>query len=243
MIPFAKDQHSAHRDPRLDDLFASGEEGDWWWFHTKFMNLKGFNEQISSVTGQVNELELTPLDDVSNKRANTRLADENSTLSGYQCAYFDGTSLSDTLHYDFGSTIAQPGTIILALKSSDTDTGIYCTGSSDSLRWQISNDGGDDIVAFAGSELDSTFNSPIGTKVLAVEYNGASSRFIRNGTVTATGNAGSQGTDQLTLGAVWDETFPAEFFLFAALFIDRILTSDELDRAQRILGSKGGITW
>lgn len=237
MIPFASSLMAQKgRDASLDDLFSGGETGDWWWFDTEFMDVKTFNQQIRNVVGQVNGLALTPLVDADNKRPNTRLS------GGYQCAYFDG-GVADTLQHVFGSTIPQPGTIILALTSSDTDTGAYVTGSSAAVRWQISNDSSDNIIAYSGATLDSAFNSPIGTKVLSAEYNGASSRFRRNGTTTATGNAGTQGTNRFLFGALWDETFPAEFYLFAALGISRILTASELDRAERILGSKGGITW
>jgi hypothetical protein len=117
------------------------------------------------------------------------------------------------------------------------------SGSSTLVRWQISNDGSNNIIAYAGATLDSTLNMPMGTKVLAAEFNGASSKFRVNGTQAATGNAGTQTTDQLTLGGLWDASFCGSMNIYGALFIDRILTAGEMDRAERLLGSYAGLTW
>jgi hypothetical protein len=217
----------------LDDLFANGEIGDWWRFDSENTTVGAVSQLIDTATGIVNGRVLS-----QSTEANRPIL---TTVSGTECAHFGNGS--DYLIHSLGSTVAQPGTIIISIADTATSTHPIITGSSSSSRWQINNDSDDDIIAYAGAELDSGFNAPIGTKVLTVEFNGASSKFRRNGVQTASGNAGSQSTNQITIGALWDGSFPGDFSVWSLLFIDRILTASELDRAERLLGGHAGLSW
>lgn len=216
----------------LSDLFGSGETGDWWIFDNVHTNATADGQSITAATGIVNGLVMT----------NPATAPTLASLSGLWAMRTHFGS-NDRLHYNFGSDISQPGTIILALGSSETTTHVICTGSSTTKRWQISDSSGGDIIMFAGSTLDSTINENYGTKAFTAEFNGASSVFRSNGTQTASGNAGTQATNQFTLGALYDGSFPGDINFYAALFINRLLTSTERDRAERLLGSYAGLSW
>lgn len=224
-------------DPSV--LFGGGEVGDWWVFDPANTDAAVDEDPITVATGLVNGLILedagtTPptLQDVGGGKWAARTRNDNS----------------GRLFHTFGSSVAQPLTIILCVGDSDTSTHILCTGSSSGSRCQISNSGGGDLIMFAGSTLDTTINEPPAStpKVFTAQFNGGSSLFRSNGTQTATGNAGTQGTNQLTLGALYDGTFPGSVNFYAALFIDRILTAgagNELDLAERGMGVYAGLTW
>lgn len=215
-------------------LFANGEIGDLWRFDADNTNATVVTDPVNEATGLVNS---RVMDDLDPAGSSATLVQVNGNFA----AQFDAGS--DLLYHNFGSTVVQPGTIILCLGDSDVTTHVLATGSSAALRWQISNDGSDNIIAFAGATLDSTINAPIGTKVLAAVFNGASSVFRVNGVQVATGNAGTQGTDRLTLGALYDGTFAGTVNFYSAMFINRLLTAPELDGAERLLGSHAGLSW
>lgn len=216
----------------LNYLFANGETGDYWVFDNVHTDAATIGAEISSAIGLANGLNLSAPD-----MSHT----PNLTMTSRMGADFDGSA--DRLRHAFGSTIAQPGTIIICVFDNATSTHGIVTGSAAGSRWQISVDSANDLIAFASAEMDSGQNAPIDTKVLTVEYNGASSRFRINGTQVATGNVGTQGTNQLTLGAIWDGTFGMNGKVYGLLFINRILTGAERDDAERFLGSLVGLTW
>lgn len=221
----------------LSDLFANGETGDWWRFDVANTDATTTPENFTVATGLVNGLLLEDADPAN--------VPNTTTISGNEVGHFNGPS--DRLLLNFGSTIAQPGTIIISLSNTSVNTSrVIVTGSSTTLRWQISVDGSSNVIGFAGATLDSTINVPIGAKVLTYEFNGASSKIRINGTQTASGNMGTQGTNQLTVGSLYDGTIGPTEDIFSVLFINRLLTSGaggELDRAERLLGSHQGLTW
>jgi hypothetical protein len=216
----------------LNYLFAGGETGDYWVFDNVHTNAATINAEISSAIGLANGLNLSAPD-----MANT----PNLTMASRMGADFDG--VGDRLQYAIGSTIAQPGTIIICLLDNSTATHGIVTGSSTTLRWQISNDSSDNIIMFAGTSKDTTINAGFGTKVFTAQFNGASSLFRQNGTQVASGTAGAQSTNQVTVGAIYDGTFGMDGKVYGLLFIDRILTTAERDDAERFLGSLSGLTW
>lgn len=216
----------------LKSLFAGGETGDWWVFDNVHTDQTTNGGNITTATGLINGRVMTS--------AGTS---PTLNLASGKWAMRSAGSGGSRMAHNFGS-VAQPGTIILALGNSQAGSArIFATGSSSGSRWQISNDSSDNIIAFAGSTLDSTINSAMGTRLLTVEFNGASSKFRVDGTQTAAATTGTQATDQLTLGALYDGTFPSTTNFYSALFINRILTTNERDMAERVLGSYAGLTW
>ncbi len=216
----------------LVDLFANGEIGDFWIFDDVYTDGNNDGDPVTTATGAVNGRVL--------EDAGTSPTLES--ISG-RWAVQTGPGGGSRLFHALGSTVAQPGTIILCSSSGELDTHSIVTGSLTTLRWQISTNSGGDIIAFAGSSLDSTINENYATQVFAVEFNGASSKFRVNGTQTAAATTGTQSTNQITIGALWDGTSLGTTQFYALLFINRLLTASELDRAERMLGSKGGVTW
>lgn len=217
----------------LADLFASGELGEHWRFDNVHTNQTVVDGDVTAATGLANGLVMT----------NPATAPVLKLVSGfYAMQTFGG---GRRLKYTFGSNLTQPGTLIVCVGDTDVATHVIATGSSSTLRWQISNDGSGNLIGFAGASLDSTIDEPVAStpKVFAVEFNGASSKFRVNGTQTATGNAGTQSTNQLTLGALYDGTFGGSINFFGAFIINRLLTSTERDRVERLLGSYAGLTW
>jgi hypothetical protein len=218
----------------LSDLFANGEVGDWWRFDAANTNSTGVGTAFTTATGIVNGLVLSEADAGGTSPGIV-------ATGGYEAANID--SASERLIYNFGSTIAQPGTIIICLFGNTLATHVILTGSSAAVRWHLANNSTDDIIMFAGTTLDSTINADYGTKVFTAEFNGASSVFRSNGTQTATGNAGTQGTNRITLGALYDGTNTFDGRVYSLLVIDRLLTSTERDRAERLFGSHAGLSW
>lgn len=214
----------------LADLFANGEVGDWWRFDNVHTNAASAGATCTSATGIINGRVLS-----SSNNAELQSSGGNFFLN----------MTSDMFIHNFGSTRPQPGTVIICVNDTDTTTHVVYSGSSSALRWQLSNSGSGDIILFAGATLDTTVNegAGFGLKVVTGVFNGASSLSRFNGTQTATGNAGTQGTDRITLGALYDGTFGGSINVYSLLVIDRLLTASELDRAERLLGSHAGLTW
>jgi hypothetical protein len=223
----------------LSDLFAGGEDGDWWRFDVANTTATAVGDPFLTATGIINALALTAPSG-SNRP-------EIGNATGYEYASFLGAT-ADRLIHTFGSDISQPGTIIACMSDGDTSTHAIYTGSSSTKRWQLSNSSGGDLIMFAGSTLDTTLNEPPASTavVFTAEFNGGSSVFRRNGTQLVTGSAGTQVTNQLTVGAVWDGSSAGSITVYSLLFIDRLLTTGdggERDRAERLLGSHAGVTW
>lgn len=216
----------------LDDLFANSEIGDTWRFNSSNMSLSGAT--ILSATGLANAL-LMPAGGGS---------PQLNTISGNQCATFDGND--DHLEHDFGSAISQPITIILSTDVIGSNTNAILAGSDNLTRCQIQQDNSNRLLGYAGSNLLSGRTAPMEKAVVAMEFNGASSKIYVNGVLTATGNMGSDTTDFLTLAAWADATSEWAGSMYGAMLINRLLTTGsggELDRAMRLLGSWGGNTW
>lgn len=230
--PYAYAASAPPFDPAT--LFTGGEVGDFWRFDAANTDANAVNDPITVATGVVNGLLLEEVDPAG---SSATLTDISGNIAG------NFNSASERMDYDFGSTIAQPATIIICIGDNDLATHIIVTGSAAGSRMQISNDSSDNIIMFAGSTLDTTINANFGTKVFTAEFNGASSKFRQNGTQTATGNAGTQGTNRITISALWDGTFPGSMNIYSLLFIDRILTSTELDDVERLMGSHAGLSW
>lgn len=226
-------RHGPSYPSTLNHLFTGGETGDHWVFDNVHTNAASDGANITTATGLVNGRVMT----------NPGTAPKLRSLSGKWAMDSNGSGVR--LHHNFGSAVAQPGTIIICLQDSSVATHIIATGDSSSSRWQINNDSSGNIIMYAGSTLDTTLNEPPAdpVKVFTAEFNGASSKFRSNGTQTATGNAGTQSTAQLTIAALYDGTFNGAFYTYSALFINRILTAGELDGAERLLGSYAGLTW
>lgn len=218
----------------LNHLFTGGETGDHWVFDDTHTTHSGVGTDITAATGLVNGLVMTGPDAANRPDLNL--------VSGRYSALFDGNG--DRLKYTFGANVSQPGTIILAGNSTDPNNpkGIV-TGSSTTLRWQMSVDGSGNIIIYAGASLDTTRNAALGNQVFTAVYNGASSLSRFNGTQTASGNAGTQQTNQVTIGALYDGTLGFTLNAYSLLFINRILTPTELDGAERLMGTYGGLSW
>ena len=54
---------------------------------------------------------------------------------------------------------------------------------------------------------------------------------------------GSQGTNQITLGALYDGTLGLGIDVYSLVFINRLLTASELDMVERLFGSHAGLSW
>lgn len=227
-------RHGAAFNPA--SLFTGGETGDYWRFDAANTDANVATDPIGTATGVVNGRTLVQATAV-NKPTLT-------TVSGREAASFDASGANDDwLIHSFGSTVSQPATLIVCLGDTSTLTHVIATGSSTTSRMQLSVDGSNNVIIYAGSTLDSTNNAPIGTKVITGIFDGASSKTRYNGTQTATGNAGTQSTNQLTVGALWDGTFAGTNVIYSLLFINRLLTSDELNNAERYLGAHAGLSW
>lgn len=209
----------------LSPIFASGEEGDVWSFDPTNLVTSG---AITTVTGLINGLNLTV---PAGTGPNLGKSDDR----------WVGRFSGNRMIHAFGSTLTQAGTIILGIRSADTNTHAIVTGSGSSSRWQLSNDSGDDLIAFANSELDSGLNAPVGHAAIGALFNGASSAYYKDGSVVATGNVGTQGTNQITIGALWDGTFSLTGDIFAVFIVDRELTAGELSDVFTYMAARSNV--
>jgi len=129
-----------------------------------------------------------------------------SVVNGRAAIEFDGaTDLMKTYNSTF--TIAQPDTFFIVYKSLDANTAsrAYIFDSRDSANRQIYGRGGaSDVRMYANIDLIAsglTYPFP-SFQVTSGTFNGASSSISRNGTVAATGNAGSSSLNGLTVGGL-----------------------------------------
>lgn len=210
-------------DHPLAALFAGGETGDVWRFDQQNTDAAGTSsDPFSTATGSINGLQLT-------QGTGTRQPKIRIT-NGVEMAYFDG---SDMLTHTFEADVAQPGTIIIGLSSTDTTTHAIYTGSSSTKRWQLSNSSTDDLLAVADATLSiSPLKTPLNNAVISSIYNGASSSVRVNRGQRISGNAGAVATNQISLGALWDATVAFTGDIAGFIFINRVLTTAELKLAE-----------
>jgi hypothetical protein len=215
-------------------LFTSGEVGDLWRFDNVHTDQTVVGSNISAATGLVNGHVLGVADPAN--------LPDLAQPSGIYAARFDGSA--DRLIYNFGTNIAQPGTIIICVNDGSIATHSLVSGSSSTLRWQLGTSSANFVILFAGSTYTTTLAENYGFKVLTAEFNGTSSKLYANGTqIGTTGNAGTQATNQITVGANFDGSGGFNGDIYSVLIISRLLTSTERDRAERLLGSHAGLTW
>jgi hypothetical protein len=216
----------------IEDLFANGELGDYWRYDLANTDANALNDPFTTATGLVNGLVMN----VGDPTKTPEIIDLNGVEVG------DFGTPSDRMVYNFGGAVPQPGTIIIAIQSVlDLASRVVYSGSAVGSRWQLSINSTSDIISFAGLSLDSGRDKPFGTHIITSEFNGASSSISFRGdggtSSLATGNAGSQSTDQICLGSLWDGTIGAGFICPALLMIDRLLTASEKDGVEQLFAT------
>lgn len=211
-------------------LFANGEIGDYWRFNASHVTVAG--GIITAAYGLINGLQL-----VNGAGATPTLA----TVGGIETADF-GTA--DFLKRDLISAISQPGTFVTGVTGFSNDiTGQVIVGSDIATRWQMSIDGSNRLVAYAGTQINTQRVSPRSTPQICVTvFNGASSKIRLNGLPMLTGNAGSNTTDFLSVGGYGDGSNPFIDNIIDFLFINRVLTASEMDIVERYFASVQQVT-
>lgn len=235
MMPFDALRMRNPASSSLSGLWQPGDFGDWWRFDAANTDADAESDPITLATGNLNGLLLEDADPANVPNLNT--------VSGNQAGRFSAPS--DRLFLNFGSTIPQPITIIVSLNNGSVGTSsVIVTGSSTTLRCQISVDSSSRLIGFAGTTLLSGTTVPIGAKVLTFVFNGASSKIRINGTQVASGNMGTQGTDQITVGALYDGTNgPTEDIFSLAFHAGRVPSDSELNITERAMGAHQGLSW
>lgn len=205
----------------LTPLFAGGEFGDLWRFDQAHTDAAGTaSDPFGVAYGLINGLQLT--------QGTAGLKPKVRVTDGIEVGYFDG---GDLLQLIFGVDVPQPGTIIIALDSTDVSTHIiYTSQLASTKRWQLSNNSSDNVELFAGTSLTG-IRSPLGKAVITGVFDGASSKQRRGRGTRRTGNAGTQVTDSLFVGGyASNPSFTGD--VVGILFIDRVLTDTEIKDAE-----------
>lgn len=207
-------------------LFGAGDDGDLWEFNPANTDASADGDPITTATGLKNSYVLA-------NAGNPTLKDMGG---GKWAADFDG--VGDRLEHTFGTALVQPGTIVMACYNVDTNTHVMVTGGTATSRWQISNDSGGDLIAFAGAEIDTFINegwlSDTRGHIYSVVFNGTSSDFRVDGARCRNGaNLGAYGLDKLVIGGQYDGTLHGTFQCFGIMVIDRVLSTSELKTAER----------
>lgn len=221
----------------LADLFASGEVGGFWIGDGPNTDGNVAGDSVTTATDTIFGHVMTLSANIAQPKLEASGSNVGTRFNG-------GTGSGQRLIYNFGSDIPQPYAIAVCITTGDTGSTIIATGSSSTKRGQISLDSSSNLIGFDGATLDSTINAPLGTRMLYHEANGASSKWFVDDSTTAkaTGNAGTQVTNQLTIGALWDGTFDCNGLYFAWLIISRIPNATERARIMTRLGACGGLT-
>lgn len=140
---------------------------------------------------------------------------------------------------DWGSTLAQPNTIVLVVRSPTTTTDFVDT-SPTTNRHLI--DGASGLRMFAGTALtdnptDAFDDSP---HLLIATFNGGSSSMRVDGVQVSSGNAGTQGMGPMIL---WSGTFQSSAVKFAFVGVyTSAMSVDEIATTETFFMSKYGIT-
>ena len=209
-------------------IFGGGEIGDAWRFDAEHTDVSG--STVTSVTGLANGLVLDP----------NGTAPQLGAIGGYDCITF----ASAHLVYDFASNVAQPGVVMVSVNALSGVSQALFASDDTNARWQMNIDSDGDITAYTdalgGVSVGSNRRSPTEKAVITLIVDGANSKIRFNGVEVASGNLGTMLTSMFSIagwgaGGTW---FSGS--MFGALFVDRKLTDDELDYAEKRLAAWGG---
>lgn len=158
--------------------------------------------------------------------------------SGVKFIRFDGV---DDGMVATGLVYAQPTTMILVARYrlyGSSANPVFLSGRS-ATRQAIYDAGATDGI-FAGTATNTTIANTDSVSFYAVQFNGASSYYQRNGNRKAGINPGAGGIEGLTMGRDYNATADCSIDVFAFYLYGRLITDDELTRIRLYAQSKYG---
>lgn len=150
----------------------------------------------------------------------------------------DGSDFMQTAAF---TAMAQPSTLVVIGKTMMTSGNRgFVDGIASTNRRLIYRSSGGSFVANAGASLaNGTANT--NAHLFVTEFNGASTRFDRDGT-SVTGDAGTQTATGLTLFSFWDGSNQLSGFLAFVGLLDGTLTAGELADLEAWAATHYGLT-
>ena len=156
---------------------------------------------------------------------------------------FDG--VDDWLSAEYAAVISQPNTASVSFVMNNLSGTVSVFGaitSSNSNR-QLAYKGIGGERWFAGSTAD-LFDVTEGVNTLLVgEFSGASSFVKQNGATKRVGDSGLNGTDGVTLGALYSNgSFPTNIDFYGFLCVSGAKTPQQIKDIESYLAQKSGVT-
>ena len=173
----------------VSSIGAIGGLAAWYSADSVHLATENFVDTLYDVSG--NERHAVQL--TASKRPIWIYADES--INNQPTLLFDG---GDGLSADFKGPVSQPNCVFVVWKQNTAGIATCFTGSTSSPCNQLYYNGGTSI--YAGKTITSTFNAPFNHSVFQANFNGGESSLFVNGTLVCKGDAGSQGTNGLTIG-------------------------------------------
>jgi hypothetical protein len=168
---------------------------------------------------------------------------KTNILNSKAIVRFDGTN--DYLTTPTFTALAQPNTVIGVVKSTAPSTNdVFWDGTSSGHRNLSWNAAGDQWYAFAGSTLGYGAILTSGSFfIVAVTYNGASSKMWKGGGAAVVGNANTNDIAQFRLGG---DTTPSQFLAgdeAEIILYNAAVSLTDLNNLGSYLATKWGLTW
>jgi len=157
-----------------------------------------------------------------------------SGINGFRAVEFDA---DDSLTAQFDATATQPNTIIGVFETSTAGTVVSGYSTREEIYW---NGGDNSYAIFAGSSGVSGSNSD-NVAVVTALFDGANS-FIRiNGAEVASGDAGGNDLDGLSLGYESNIGRYLTGYIGEMVPCDAALTTSEIEAEEQRMANKWGI--
>lgn len=226
--------------PTLGDLLPYA-----WWDALESSSISTYVDSMLTRVSQINDLSGNGkhlVKHASYSGPQTFRNDEEYQINGKNSLAFR----NDYLSVNFGETLEQPFTIVLAMEvaSATATTNTFFDGLSLATRarvMQTGSSGGYELRMDAGANFDSSFTVSDGSKVvLQATFNGASSRIVVNGS-EETGNSGTKDLTGFILGARYTLPYWAEANIGECAIFDRELDSTDRAAVNSILNTKWSI--
>lgn len=161
-----------------------------------------------------------------------------SGINGHPSIEFDGT---DDRYTATGLNISQPNTIFAVVEGSGLGDGSrYYVVDGDADRNLLRFDDNDEWGIYAGSEVYGSTDTTV--QLLAARFDGANSLLREDGAETLSADAGTEGLDDLIIGAQVGGNNQWSGYIGEIVVCDGGLASSEIQDEEQRLADKWGIS-
>jgi len=176
--------------------------------------------------------------DLSQATASLQPTYQTGEINGKPIVRYDG---ADDFHRVSFSTVSQPFQHFVVYKHRSNTINRWLIDGASTPAFYYETDGSNRREMFAGSAIKGS-DDDTNPHILTTRFDGASSSFRIDGTTDASGNAGSNGLDGLTVGARNTNANHGDYDVGEILVFFSALSTSDRDAVESFLADKWGIT-